>query len=118
MLVLLGISEYFVNVTVEIASSAVICVFHGLRKNHFKTCSVIYGTNKTCGLNSLLSTCGKQSAKNVSNIVIVGLPLLQNDAVYHYVVTASNGTYRALIQGKFSKGVCVIHEPILTARHL
>lgn len=70
-----------------------------------KTCSITYGTNKACGLSSLHSAYGQQHAENVSNVVIVGLPLLQTDAVYYYVITASNGTYRALIQGKFSKGI-------------
>lgn len=115
-----GTSDHFVNVTFDIASSAIICIFHGLMgggNSVHKTCSIMYGTNKACGLSTLHSACGRQHAENVSNAVIVGLPLLQTDTVYYYVVTASNGTYRALIQGKVSKGVTciVIHEPTLSS---
>ena len=92
-------------------------MFHGLMEDKlvYKTCSIAYGASTTCGASlTWNSTCGQQQAENVSNVVIVGLPLLEEDTVYYYVVTASNGTYRALIQGNFSKGIMITLSLIMT----
>lgn len=93
---------------IDLISGTAVCNFLNQHEDNMKSCSIVYNHSETCGIKVLDLSSVMQSAENISNTVIVGLPFLKhlngNDGMYCFVATASNGTYTVMVQGKFSSG--------------
>ena len=104
---LIGTVNNFVQVIIDLLSSAVICKFTEDQGNNIKSCTIIaYGPGEACdNLSSL--THGLASDTTVSSdSVVINLPVLSQSSVmeYCYVVTASNDSFTAMVKGTFSTG--------------
>ena len=99
---------------VDLLSSAVICKFINQQNNNVKSCTIAYGPGETC---SNLSNHGLSSRTTVTpDSVVINLPeLSQTDGIlYCYLVTASNDSFTAVVEGMFSTGTCMhIYNVIL-----
>ena len=103
-LFVIGRDNNFIEVIVDLQSSAIICKFINRQPNNLKLCSVVYGSGDTC---DNLSNYGLGSDTTfTSESVIIHLPVLSQSTrmIYCYVVTASNDTFTAMFTGTFSTG--------------
>ena len=70
-----------------------------------KTCTIMYNQSESCQLDNLVMS---QTAKTASNTVRVRFPFVNNlrdsTELHCFVVSASNGTYRAIVQGTLNTG--------------
>lgn len=91
----------FVDVDVKQSSYRVTCTFlypklSNINKNY---CSILYGQ-----LGGNCRTLSQASSK-LSDIVTIGLPLEEDlEMEYCFSVTASNGTFTAIVEGTFKVG--------------
>ena len=100
-----GKSNNFVQVIVDLSSSSVICKFINQEANHLKSCTITYGPGENC---DNLSNHGLRSdTTSTSDSVVIHLPGLAQarGMVYCYTITASNGTFTAMVMGAFSTGI-------------
>ena len=94
----------FVTLTLELPFNQLICSFIYQQTTEFisKSCSIIYGLPE--------DNCRgfSQSSKSFSNDVYVGLPI-SNQVSSHrcFTVTATNGTFIALVEGSFVTSICI-----------
>ena len=80
-------------------SYSVVCTFINQKSDVQKTCSITYGP---VGGNCNTS---KQTSQTLANdIVIVGLPLEEIEQEYCFSVTATNGSFTAIVEGTFKNG--------------
>ena len=89
---------------IDLLSSAVICKFIEDQDDNMKSCTIAYGPGEAC---DNLAGHGLASDTTVkSESVVINLPVLsQNSGMeYCYVVTASNGSFTAMVKGTFSTG--------------
>ena len=105
-LILLGTTNNFIRVIIDLLSAAVVCQFiEDQGNNNCKSCSIAYGPVETCnnvsGNHTLIS-----NTTVTSNSVVINLPILSENIgmLYCYVATASNGTFTAMVKGTFSTG--------------
>ena len=95
-------SDKFVDVSIDLASKTVTCLFLQQRENITKSCSIVYGLSR--------ENCKPQNqSRNTSNTdcVLIRFPSnkqFQPHEEYYFTVTASNGTFTALIEGSFTLG--------------
>ena len=95
----IGGINHFVRVDVVLTAKIVVCVFFNQQSNREKLCSIEYGpVGGDCRTSS-------QASRSLSNSVTVGLPLEQDtEQDYCFSVTASNGTFTAIVEGTFKTG--------------
>ena len=91
--------------TFDLSSDVVICKFLNQHESTIKTCTLIYNQSESCPLDTPDTSYTAQSA---SDIVRVSFPFVNNlhDGTerHCFFVSASNGTYRAIIQGTLNTG--------------
>ena len=103
MLILTDIFNNFFNVTFNLSSNAAVCIFPNQHESTTKTCSLIYNQSESC-LRLLDSPVPlSQTVQSTSNTVRISFPFV-NDVhdgkeLHCFVVSASNGTYRVIVQG-------------------
>jgi hypothetical protein len=99
----------FFNVTIDLSSEAAICTFLNQHGSTTKTCTLVYNQSESCQLDTPDTSYTAQSA---SNVVRVSFPFVNNlhDGTerHCFAVRASNGTYRAIIQGILNTGTTSI----------
>ena len=97
-------SDHFVDVSVNLASKTVTCLFHQQTENseNYNYCSIVYGPSRE---NCQPQNQGKIASRSTSgsNIVLV-FPFndsehFQPQEEYCFIVTASNGSFTAQIEG-------------------
>ena len=94
--------DHFVDVSVDLASKTVTCLFHQQTESSENYCSIVYGPSR--------ENCKPQNQRKIanrstsgSNIVLV-FPTndsehFQPQEEYCFIVTASNGSFTAQIEG-------------------
>lgn len=105
---LLGTTNNFVQVIIDLLSAAVICQFIEDQGSNIKSCSIAYEPVDTCdNLCVNLSASLIRNTTVASDSVVMNLPVLSESVVkeYCYVATASNGTLTAMVKGSFSTGI-------------
>ena len=96
----------FFNVTFDLSSGAAICTFLNQRESTTKTCTLVYNQSESCQLDTPDMS---QTAQSASNVVRVSFPLISESTEQHcFVVSASNGTYRAIIKGTLNTGTIIM----------
>ncbi len=94
--------------TFDLSSDVAICTFLNQhdRKSTTKTCTLMYNQSESCQLDTADMSHTAQSA---SNVVRVSFPFVNNlhgsTERHCFVVSANNGTYRAIIQGILNTGI-------------
>ena len=89
--------NHFLAVEFDSSASTITCVFLNQQDNSGKSCSVVYGL---CGENPHLSNQGVPTS--TSNSIILQLQFEnQTETDFCYSVTASNGTFSAIVVGRF-----------------
>ena len=108
----LGMTNNFVQVRADLLSAAFFCEFidNNDQSNNLKSCSIAYGPVENCNrlqfpINHSHVMLGNTTA--VSDSVVINLPVLSESIgkEYCYIVTASNGTFMAIVKGTFSTGI-------------
>ena len=107
----------FVNVEFDLLSSSVHCVFEQqtLTSNE-KSCSIVYGPGEQC---RNLSQSSRSDSSTMNSIVIdyQPFPSPQSESVYCYVLTATDGTFSASIEGTFSTGIIASCQTVWSFYH-
>ena len=106
ILLYLGTTNNFVRVIIDLLSAVVVCKFIEDQGNNMKPCSIAYEPIEMCddlSVNHNLIT----NATVTSNSVSLNLPILSESIgkEYCYVVTASNGSFTAMVKGTFTTGM-------------
>ena len=95
--------------TFDLSSDAVICTFLNQHESATKTCTLMYNQSENCQLDTPDTSHTAQSA---SDAVRVSFPFVNNlydgTEQYCFLVSASNGTYRVIIQGTLNTGKMTI----------
>jgi hypothetical protein len=92
----------FFNVTFDLSSDVAICTFLNQHESTTKTCTLMYNQSESCQLDTPDTSHTAQSA----SLTIVRIPFVNNGTGQHcFAVSASNGTYRAVIQGALNIGI-------------
>ena len=102
---ILGTVNNFVQVTVDLLSSAIVCQFIDDQGENVKSCSIAYGPTEMCDNMVIHSSISNTTV--TSDSVVINLPVLSKSIgmEYCYVATASNGTFIAMVKGTFSTGI-------------
>ena len=106
ILLYLGTTNSFVQVIIiDLLSAAIVCKFIEDQGNNVKSCSIAYEPVEMCdnlSVNHSLIT----NATVTSNSVILNLAILSESIgkEYCYVVTATNGSFTAMVKGIFTTG--------------
>ena len=90
------------NVSVDLASKTVTCLFHQPTENSENYCSIVYGPSR--------ENCQPQNQRKIANGSISGsnavlvfpindLEHFQSQEEYYFIVIASNGSFTAQIEG-------------------
>ena len=90
---------------IDLLLSAVICKFIEDHGNNMKSCTIAYGPGEAC--DNLISNHSLITDSTVTfDSVVINLPVLSQSRgmEYCYVVTASNGSFTAMVKGTFSTG--------------
>ena len=100
---LIGTINNFVEVIIDLLSSAVICKFIE-DQGDMKSCTIAYGPGEAC--DNLSNHSLSSDSTVISDSVVISLPVLSQSRgmEYCYVVTASNGSFTAMVKGTFSTG--------------
>ena len=87
----------FLAVKFDSSGSTITCIFLNQQDNSEKSCSIAYGL---CGENPHLSSQGVPTS--TSNSIILQLQFEnKTEFDYCYLVTASNGTFSVIVEGRF-----------------
>ena len=96
------------DVSVDLAAKSVTCSFSQQKENSDKYCSIEYGLSReNCRLAQ--NEIKQQSNSSTTDNVLIVFPFneqFQPQEEYCFTVTASNGTFTALIEGTIALDMC------------
>ena len=88
------------DVSVDLASKTVTCLFHQQTENCEKYCSIEYGPSReNCKPRNPRKFANRSASSNVVLFTLNDSEQFQPQEEYCFTVTASNGTFTVLIEG-------------------
>ena len=94
-------ANHYIGVDTNLLRSNVCCTFLGQQQTDEKFCSIAFSPEEVCMTNFVHRT---EDRGNASHFLSVELPELPQN-IYCYIISASNETFTAKVEGKFNAGM-------------
>ena len=94
----------FVEVVIDLSSSAVSCNFFNQLSDSTKSCTIEYGPSGSCDILPYMSQSNYSTHSRIE-IDLLTHHGFHNERMYCYTITASNGTLTVAVDGIFNTGI-------------